>query len=90
MCCTPLWKRQPSHCEQRVLDAYGQSKRFERMFCGTLTSMPPTASISCWNAAMSTTTTWFTCSSGPKSASAVLIASFGPPICIAALIFCSP
>jgi hypothetical protein len=52
-----LLKRHPSHCAQRVLDPYGQSKRFERMFCGTSTSMPPTASINFMNAPKSTTTT---------------------------------
>ena len=75
---------------QRSFDEYGQSKRFERIGCGTSTSMPPTASISAWKSCMSTTTTWFTWSSCPKSAFAVWIASFGPPSCIAALIFCSP
>ena len=69
---------------------YGQSNLFERMLSGTLMSMPPTASISVMNDAKSTITTWLTCRPGRRAASAVWIASFGPPICIAALIFCSP
>ena len=87
MCCTPLWKRQPCHCWQRVAVEYGQSKRLERMFSGTLTSMPPTASISFWNEPKSTTTTWLIGSWEPRRSSTVWIASLGPPICIAELIF---
>jgi hypothetical protein len=83
---SPLWKRQPLQVAQR-LASYGQSNLFERMFSGTLTSIPPTASISFSNEPKSTRTTWFTCSDLPKSWSTVWIASFGPPSCIAALIF---
>ena len=87
MCVTPLWKRQPGHCWQRVAVEYGQSKRLERIFSGTFTSIPPTASMSFWNEPKSTTTTWLIGSAEPSSWSTVCTASFGPPICIAALIF---
>src|SRR5207248_3472623 len=45
-CVGPLWKRQPGHCEQRCAVEYGQSNRLERMFSGTSTVIPPTASMS--------------------------------------------
>ena len=59
------------------------------MFSGTFTVMPPTASISFSNEPKSTMTTWLIGSPAEES-STVWIASFGPPICIAALIFWSP
>ena len=60
MCFGPLWKRQPFHCRQRCCVVYGQSNRFERMFSGTFTVIPPTASISFSNWLKSTITTWLT------------------------------
>ena len=87
MCVGPLWKRQPCHCEHRCCVLYGQSKRFERMFSGTFTVIPPTASISFSNWLKSTITTWLTGKDLPSNASSVCTASLGPPNCIAALIF---
>ena len=87
MCCTPLWKRQPGHCWQRVAVEYGQSKRLETIVSGTLIVIPPTASMSFSNELKSTMTTWFIGRAVPSSWSTVCTASFGPPICIAALIF---
>ena len=86
----PLWKRQPFHCAQRSDVLYGQSNLFDRMFSGTFTVIPPTASISFSNWLKSTITTWLTGMDLPRSASSVCTASFGPPNCIAALIFCWP
>ena len=90
MCVGPLWKRQPFHWAQRCWVLYGQSNRFERMFSGTFTVIPPTASISFSNWLKSTTTTWLIGRAFPTSASIVRTASCGPPNCIAALIFCWP
>ncbi len=87
MCCGPFAKRQPGHCWQRVAVEYGQSKRLERIFSGTFTVMPPTASMSFSNEPKSTTTTWLTGSCEPRSWFTVWTASFGPPSCIAPLIF---
>ncbi len=82
-----MWNFQPCHWSQRACVGYGQSNRLERMFSGTFTSIPPTASISFTNDPKSTTTTWFTCSCEPSRSFTVWMASFGPPACIAALIF---
>ena len=62
MCWAPFSKRQPSHCWHRADDAYGQSKRFERIGFGTTTSMPPTESISSRKRSKLTTAMWFTSS----------------------------
>src|SRR5215471_2013758 len=90
MCVGPLLKRHPFHCKQRCWLGYGQSNRFERMFSGTLTVIPPTASINFSNWLKSTITTWLIGSALPTSASTVRTASFGPPTCMAVLILFSP
>ena len=63
----------------------GQSNRFERIGFGTVTSMPPSASIRSLKSAKLTTITWLT--SIPVNCRIVRIASAGPPIWNAALIF---
>src|ERR1700751_605878 len=89
-CVGPLWKRQPFHWRQRCCEWYGQSNRFERMFSGTFTVIPPTASMSFSNWLKWRITTWLIGKDVPRSLSSVWIASFGPPSCIAALIFSWP
>ena len=67
---------------------YGQSNRFERIGFGTFTVIPPSALIRSLKSAKLTTTTWLM--SRPVNVRIVLIASAGPPIWNAALIFCVP
>ncbi len=88
MCWTPFWKRHPGQASHRACDAYGQSNRFERIGSGTFTSIPPSASIRSLKSAKLITITWSI--SSPVNWRIVRIASAGPPIWNAALIFCVP
>ena len=58
MCWTPFLKRQPLKRAQRCCVLNGQSKLFERIGSGTLTSMPPILSISLLKLWKLTITTW--------------------------------
>ena len=86
MCCVPFSKRQPSQSAHRF-GLYGQSNLFDSIAFGTVTSMPPIASMSSLKPSKSTTTTWSIGS--PRSLFTVAIVSAGPPIWLAALIFAS-
>ena len=88
MCCGPFANRQPCHFWHCAWVLYGQSKRSERIGFGTSIVIPPSRSISSLKSAKFTTTTWLI--GMPMKSWIVLIASAGPPICIAALIFCVP
>ena len=88
MCCTPFSKRQPFHRSHRACVGYGQSNRFERIGLGTFTSIPPSVSIRSLKSAKLTTITWLI--GTPVKSWIVRIASAGPPIWNAALIFCVP
>ena len=86
MCCEPFAKRHPCHLSHRACVEYGQANRFERIGAGTFTVMPPSALTRSLKSAKLMTTTWLI--GRPVNWCTVRIASAGPPICIAALIFC--
>ena len=88
MCCGPLRKRQPFHAAH--FDAGTGSRTVGEDLLRHVHVIPPTASISFSNCEKSTITTWLIRSDFPSHASTVWTASFGPPSCIAALIFSSP
>ena len=58
--CRPFSKRQPGHAAHRFAVLNGQSKRLERIGLGTVTSIPPTASISSRKRSKSTSAMWLT------------------------------
>src|SRR5712691_8335914 len=87
MCCGPLPKRKPSQRAQRAFVGYGQSN-LEMIRSGTFTVIPPSASITSLNCEKSAVITWLI--GRPVYDWIVLIASAGPPDCIAAFTFESP